>query len=1168
MELDDGTVITRTDVIEGFKNTKDEPPYESHSKRVYVDGKGKGVKDVFRNLPGISDDANLHTHRIEDLFETLGFETGTDDGSTDLSITGDIGQVWHFGFNDGWWELFKENKCVSIGFSGANTDLSELTDVDAIVSNSGLEDDSNHPRNPAEQLRKFAHDVQIGDILVIKDGQRFEDGDSWAGGAEIPAIGVVTGEYQYSQAEDWYNSLPAEIAATENHHHRRVDWVIDLESSEEGRFQPNALIQQWTIDDIDYENIKRQLLDARGFEAEFEELEQRSAALVERRSEQIDSRRFDDVIEFGGIDALIDRFVDVWRAGGYEEDAESPVGWETWKWDYQKHLQEEFLSNHEITNLSPDDVEELTEVLDEKVSLNTRVPVYMLGGGANGGIAWRDFKEISREDPGEAAKTLSFFFDTTEDIEERLEAFREFYSEIDTGPGSLLALAACLLMFVHPAQYIHYKWTQMREFFAEFSEYTVSQGFDSDQYRELNQACERLRERLEGRVEEPSMLHVQSMIWSWGDLMSETDVKAEEFREAAPDDVAFYWVNQTHTEELEKEYLRSQDTKWQRDLTVLEPGDVVFHYTDQALQAVSTVVNKPYRDEYEGGQQYFVELSTEWFDTPVPRDTVTEVLQKPEIRQEQSRYPIDKNGGVIQAYLCHLTPAAGAFLLDVADASIPDRGERRDDGEKRYFWVNAANTGWHEEGGEAFYALESSDGTERRNQEAYEQARSGDEGLVYRVSTAKQVIGRVRVVEGLHEEVPEGRDETAEGITFQWEESLDGAQWCDVMSDPELTDSKLVTSDNSYYITELDKREYNRILELGEITRFEKYEEELTVPASEITVEQGNLHFQRREWERLQSRIEKALMNGNHVLLFGPPGTGKTKLARQICEATVGAKNYELVTASADWSTFDTVGGYQTTTQNTLEFEPGVVLDRFQRNEDGMPANEWLVIDELNRADIDKAFGSMFSALTGESVTLPFDGSDGSPIQILDASRSHEEVKANRFYIPEDWRMLATINTLDKTSLYEMSYAFMRRWAFVPVGIPNLPDREDGDDSELESLVADYVAVWAANGEVPEADHHYETVGRIWRAVNEQRAIGPAIVEDIYEHVAAASSMETADYVSPIIMYVFPQLEGLRRNELEQLIGALEVIVDDETGELWTVARDFFQVDLQPGGGE
>jgi len=199
-------------------------------------------------------------------------------------------------------------------------------------------------------------------------------------------------------------------------------------------------------------------------------------------------------------------------------------------------------------------------------------------------------------------------------------------------------------------------------------------------------------------------------------------------------------------------------------------------------------------------------------------------------------------------------------------------------------------------------------------------------------------------------------------------------------------------------------------------------------------------------------------------------------------------------------------------------------------------------------------------------VTLPFDDSDGEPIEILDASRDNEETSPNRYYIPDDWRMLATINTLDKTSLYEMSYAFMRRWAFIPVGIPDLPEPKDGDESELVSLIESYVDVWTADDSFPEEPDHYEPIGQIWRAVNEERAIGPAIVEDIYEHVASVESREAADYVSPIIMYVFPQLEGLRRDELERLIERLDTIVDDESGELWRVARDFFQIDLQPGG--
>jgi len=506
----------------------------------------------------------------------------------------------------------------------------------------------------------------------------------------------------------------------------------------------------------------------------------------------------------------------------------------------------------------------------------------------------------------------------------------------------------------------------------------------------------------------------------------------------------------------------------------------------------------------------------------VPLDEVRDGLLDPEVRQEKTRYPLNDAGNVLQAYLCHLTPEAGAYLLDVAEIEPPES-----EGETQYFWVNAEATDWHQEGGESFYQVTSPAGEARRNPEAYREATLGDEVLVYQISPAKEVVGRAHVTRGLHEEASKSGDsDPVEGITLEWDESLDGASWHEIKSDGELNGSGLVESDNSFVITQLTEGEYDRILELCEMTRFDDFATELAVSDSEIAVEQEHLHFPDEEWDRIQSRVEQALANGNHVLLFGPPGTGKTKLARQVCEATVGENKYELVTASADWSTFDTVGGYQTTTQNTLEFEPGVVLDRFQADGDGTPANEWLVIDELNRADIDKAFGSLFSALTGESVTLPFDDADGDPIEILDASRGHEEIGQNRFFIPEDWRMLATMNTLDKTSLYEMSYAFMRRWAFVPVGIPDLPAREDGDDSELESLVADYVAVWAANGGVPEADQHYETVGRIWRAVNEQRAIGPAIVEDIYEHVAVASSTETADYVSPIIMYVFPAVGG------------------------------------------
>lgn len=192
--------------------------------------------------------------------------------------------------------------------------------------------------------------------------------------------------------------------------------------------------------------------------------------------------------------------------------------------------------------------------------------------------------------------------------------------------------------------------------------------------------------------------------------------------------------------------------------------------------------------------------------------------------------------------------------------------------------------------------------------------------------------------------------------------------------------------------------------------------------------------------------IATGLIRGN-IILQGPPGTGKTTLATIICR--VFNVKHEVITAVSDWTTYDTIGGLQPSVDDegneVITGKNGRIVESIieccntvlaKEKHTGIEQASWLVVDELNRSEIDKVFGDLFTVF----------GSDDIDKRKMPLWFENDPNKKT-LYVPRRYRIIGLMNNFDKNYVFDLSHGLARRFTIISV----LPPKEEKFDKEIQN---------------------------------------------------------------------------------------------------------------------
>lgn len=351
------------------------------------------------------------------------------------------------------------------------------------------------------------------------------------------------------------------------------------------------------------------------------------------------------------------------------------------------------------------------------------------------------------------------------------------------------------------------------------------------------------------------------------------------------------------------------------------------------------------------------------------------------------------------------------------DAYIDDDDDEPQ-GEPNFWWLNANPAIWSisnmEVGEKQTYTSKNEKGNKRRIYKHFEAAQKGDFMIGYESTPVKQIKALLEVTKGLHQQDGE------EVIEFEMVDKLNvPVHWTELQNNPALSNCEVFIN-NQGSLFKVTEEEFDIIREFID-------EKNIAIERQDEASKKISYSYEsdpEKPFIPLPDfkQIIELLKRKKNIILQGPPGVGKTFIARKIAYEIMGYKNdanIEMVQFHQSFSYEDFIQGLRPDSKGGFKLTNGVFYTFCQKAHAHPDRDFFFIIDEINRGNLSKIFGELMMLIEPDKRKEKFS---------LKLTYADDEL--DRFYIPENLHIIGTMNTADR-SLAIVDYALRRRFAFI-----------------------------------------------------------------------------------------------------------------------------------------